>query len=387
MSSDIAAGRSSRRIMVIAAAALAVAMMLAVPIFVAADSDADFTADEAGYRIDTTDPTDDDLASVGLTSRAAAILGAISSNMDLFDQDTLGTPVVTADSLKVTSAEGDKIESEKSKGFYVEEVSAENVKITFTVAAAGTLMDPDTSSLDEKELAAYNAIKEYLGNALSPGDTFTITGKINESEALSGESSYKMLDGSKCIRSGSTMSVYAVQNTSLTLTLKQGEVEKSITFNSDIKGTSTGESKYEFQGDVIQVGTKYTVKNSVSFSIKGDSYYTVGDKDYSLYTEPKAEPDEEMTVESYDIDEQSSVTVSTYLKTKIAGLPASTDKVKVDKTYSGAESAFDDVMMDAVGKDLLKLLLIIGGVILGVIVLIIILVIVLLHMRKKKRQQ
>lgn len=56
MSFDIAAGKNSRRIMVIAAAALAVAMMLAVPIFVAADSDADFTNDEAGYCIDATDP-------------------------------------------------------------------------------------------------------------------------------------------------------------------------------------------------------------------------------------------------------------------------------------------------------------------------------------------
>ena len=91
--------------------------------------------------------------------------------------------------------------------------------------------------------------------------------------------------------------------------------------------------------------------------------------------------------DKYEFDDITEYIAAKRDKAKIDALPASTDTVKVDKTYDSAESAFDDVMMDAVGKDVLKLLLIIGGVILGVIVLIIILVIVLLHMRKKKRQQ
>ncbi len=385
MSYDRAAGRSSRRIMVIAAAALAVAMMLAVPVFVAADSYADLTTDEAGFSVEATDPSDADLASVGLPSRADTILDTLS-NMDLFNHATLGSPTVTAESLKVVAASGQKIESDKTKAIVVDNVNAKNVKIVFTVAAAGTLMDPDTSTLDEKEMAAYNAIKAYLGNDLAAGDTVTITGDIDSNTAFDIEVPYKMLDGNKCISTGSKISTYAVYDVSLTLTLKHEGAEKSITYKSDLKGMITSEYEYEFQGDTIQVGTEYTVKNSVSDAVKGDAYYTVGDNDYSLYSETKANPDRHDTVESYDIDDQASVVVSPSLKTQIAGLPASTDVVKVDKTYGGAESAFDDVVMDAIGKDILKLLLIIGGVILGVIVLIIILIIVLLHRRKKKRQ-
>ena len=196
-----------------------------------------------------------------------------------------------------------------------------------------------------------------------------------------------MLDGNKCIRTGETMTSYGVEDTSLTATLKHADTEKKVSYTSDIKGTSSSEDKYEFASDPIVVGTKYTVKNTVSTSIKGDAYYTVDGKDYSMYSDPTPVPEKQRTVTEYDIDDQSSVNIPSSYKAKIDALPASTDTVKVDKTYDSAESAFDDVMMDAVGKDVLKLLLIIGGVILGVIVLIIILVIVLLHMRKKKRQQ
>ena len=386
MSSDIAAGRSSRRIMVVAAAALAVAMMLAVPIFVAADSDADFTKDEAGYRIEATNPTDADLMSVGLGNRTSLILDAISG-MNLFNDSILGVPTVTSDSFKVLNASGYKIESDKGKSLYASEVSAENVKITFTAVASGELMMSDTSDLSEKQKAAYDALKAYLGNEISAGDTITLTGTVKMREAFEIDVPYKMLDGNKCIRTGETMTSYGVEDTSLTATLKHADTEKKVSYTSDIKGTSSSEDKYEFASDPIVVGTKYTVKNTVSTSIKGDAYYTVDGKDYSMYSDPTPVPEKQRTVTEYDIDDQSSVNIPSSYKAKIDALPASTDTVKVDKTYDSAESAFDDVMMDAVGKDVLKLLLIIGGVILGVIVLIIILVIVLLHMRTKKRQQ
>ena len=386
MSSDIAAGRSSRRIMVVAAAALAVAMMLAVPIFVAADSDADFTKDEAGYRIEATNATDADLMAFGLGSKTTLILNAIEE-MNLFNDFILGAPTVTSDSLKVLNATGMKVESEKVKSFIVFEVSAENVKIVFTAVASGELMMSDTSDLNEKQKAAYDALKAYLGNEISAGDTITLTGTVKVRSASEMDDSYKLLDGNKCIESDSTRTSYGVQDISLTATLKHAGTEKEVKYTSDARGSNTREDKCEFEGDNIAVGTKYTVKDTVSTTMKGDVYYTVDGKDYSMYSDPTPIPEKQGTVTESDIGNQSDVVIPASLKTKIDALPASTDTVKVDKTYDSAQSAFDDVMMDAVGKDVLKLLLIIGGVILGVIVLIIILVIVLLHMRKKKRQQ
>ena len=372
--------------MVVAAAVLAVAMMLAVPIFVAADSDADFTNDEAGYSIEATNATDAELMAFGLGSKTTLILEAIEG-MNLFNDSILGAPTVTSDSLKVLNATGCKIESEKVKSFFVLEVSAENVKIVFTATASGNLMMSDTSDLSENEKAAYDALKAYLGNEISAGDTITLTGTVKMRSASEMASSYKMLDGNKCIESDSTMNSYGVMDTSLTATLKHADTEKTVKYTADARGSNTREDKCEFEGDNIAVGTKYTVKDTVSSTIKGDAYYTVEGKDYSMYSDLTPAPEEQRTVTEDDINDQSNVVIPASLKTKIDTLPASTDTVKVDKTYDSAQSAFDDVMMDAVGKDVLKLLLIIGGVILGVIVLIIILVIVLLHMRKKKRQQ
>ena len=52
MSGDIIKGKTSRKIMTVMAAVVAVAMMLAVPIFVAVDSDADLSNYDDGYNIE-----------------------------------------------------------------------------------------------------------------------------------------------------------------------------------------------------------------------------------------------------------------------------------------------------------------------------------------------
>lgn len=384
MSADIAAGPRSRRIMIIAAAALAVAMMLAVPFFVAVDSDADFTKDEAGYCVDAKDPTDAQLLSLGDFSRSYVICQSIEEQLDMFNGAALGAPTATAETLNFLKAEGQKIESDKASGFTVGEISAEKVVITYTAVSAGTLMNPDTTSLNDKEKAAYNAIKAYLGNEVAIGDTMTVTGTIKLREAINFETPYKMLDGGKCVIAGATISVYGISDTDLTFTFKHAGAENSIRYVSDAKGMEAEEYKYEYEGDTIQVGTKYVVKNTVETSFKGDSYFTVNGKDYSLYVENEPADDREETVSSYDIFDQSSVTVSESLKTRISNLPPSADNMTVDKTYSAAESAFDDVVMDAIGKDILKLLLIIGGVILAVILIVIVLIVVLLLKRKKR---
>ena len=141
---------------------------------------------------------------------------------------------------------------------------------------------------------------------------------------------------------------------------------------------------YEFQGD-IQVGSKYTVKNILSDSHTGDEYFTVDGKDYNLDHDTSPTPDYERTVTAGDIVPQSSVVIEQSLKDKIAALPSSSDNMTVDKTYSAAESAFDDVVEDAIGDSLMKLLLIIGGAILGFIVLVVVIVIVVVVIVRKKK--
>ncbi len=385
MSSDTAAGRSSRRILVIAAAVFAAAVMLAVPVFAAADTYADLTKDEAGFCVKATDPTDAQLASAGLTSRSYMIVSVIDAQLQIFNDAVLGVPVADAESLKITEAEGDKVNSDSTEMFELREVFAEKAVITYTATSNGELIDPDTSYMNDKTKEAAAAVKAYLGNDVSVGDTVTITGTINSRASQGYEFPYRMLDGDKCIMSGITFTEYFVQDIDVTITLKHAGTEKSVKYVSDAKGTFGGEAKYEFQGDTVEVGTKYTVKSSVTSSYKGDAYYTVDGKDYSVIEGPTVTPDHEETVLPEDIVAQSSVAVSPLLKAEIASLPQSTDNMTVDKTYEGAESVYDDLILDAVGDDLMKLLLIIGGVILGIIVLVIVIVIVVVVVLRKKK--
>lgn len=67
-------GRISRKIPTIAAAVFAVALMIAVPVLSAVDTDADFTKDEAGYSIKLDNPSDEQMANVGLNKFLPSLL-------------------------------------------------------------------------------------------------------------------------------------------------------------------------------------------------------------------------------------------------------------------------------------------------------------------------
>ena len=386
MSSDTAAGRSSRRILVIAASILMAAMMLAVPVFAAVDTDADLVNDEVGYCVTIDNPTDAQLASIGVGNRSNAIISPIEGPMEIFNTGIFAAPAADAESLKVLMSEAQKITSDSDTSYIVSETSAEKAVITIDANFDGALIDPDIDdpSFTDEQRAAANAIKDYLGNEVSAGDRVTITGTLKQRMAISLEVPYKMLDDGKCISSGYIMTAYAVQDIDVTITLKHAGTEKSISLYSNVKGMGADEDRYEFQGD-IQVGSKYTVKNILSDSHTGDEYFTVDGKDYNLDHDTSPTPDYERTVTAGDIVPQSSVVIEQSLKDKIAALPSSSDNMTVDKTYSAAESAFDDVVEDAIGDSLMKLLLIIGGAILGFIVLIVVVVIVVVVIVRKKK--
>ena len=59
--------------------------------------------------------------------------------------------------------------------------------------------------------------------------------------------------------------------------------------------------------------------------------------------------------------------------------------IAVDKTYDAAETVFGEVVLDALGDDILKIIIIAIVVFVIVVALIVILIVVLIH-RKKKRQ-
>lgn len=389
MSGDIIKGRTSRKIMTVMAAVVAVAMMLAVPIFVAVDSDAAFTNDNAGYNITFTNPTEAQLAEIG-TDKASSLLGVLESEMEIFNTaGVFGAPTATADSFEMTKARGEKVTDDSTVSIYVTNLKATNVKITMNIVSNGKLIDPDQSGWTDAQKKAADAIAAYIGNDVVNGDKVEITGRISTEVATQIESTYKHLDGNKCIISKTAISAFGVEDTDLTLKMIRTDgTTKEISLISNGKGTGSEEATYDYKDETIAVGTKYDVHFSVTDATSGDVYYKVNGTDYSLKTEETVPADEKgLTVESENIHPDSFALLGVEsLRVSMALLPQSEEGMKVDKTYDAAQSAFDTVVMDSVGNDLLKLILIIGGVILGIIVLIIILIIVLVVLKKKKKQ-
>ena len=374
------------KILTVMAAVVAVAMMLAVPVFTAVDTDAAFTNDKAGYSVVLTDPSDAELTSLGL-DKAEMLLDGLGSGMQIFDTSLYGEPTVTADSFGATTAQGQKITDDSRIYTTVSNVEGKNVKITLTALAAGKLISSSTTEWSDEMKTAASKIAEYIGPNINIGDKIEITGKIREETAYQMETEYKLLDGNKCIIDKAEITTYGFDDTDVTLkvTFASDGSSKEIQYRSTVKGTAVSKNMYEYKDEDIKVGTKYETKWTVDTAFSGDTYFKVDGKDYTLVSDDVVPAPGEGTVTEYDFIDQSLMVVSPFLKEEIENLPESSDGVSVDKTYSGLESAYDGVIMDAVGNDILKTILIIVGVVIGVIVLIVILIIVLIVLKKKKK--
>jgi len=381
MSGDIRTGRKVRKIMTVASAVFAVAMMLAVPFVVTVDTDADFTKDEQGYCVTFTNPTE---AQMPASEKAELVWSSLIKELRIFNTEIFNDITVSDDPIKIKNAKGMKIESDSMTEISDFEVSADKITITIRAMADGTLISPYVDMMSQVFKDAAEAVKGVMGDEVSAGETLKVTGSMNVREAQQDKMTYILLDGDKCVVSKSESSVYYVKDMDLTVSFKHGSgEEKTIKLSSDFKGMYGIDQKREYETTPIEVGTKYTTKNSVStLNLRGDTYFTADGKNYTTVNTPESLPEGHGTVSK--LIDQAKINTDE-VKEEIAALPAAADNLSVDKTYGGAQSAFDNVVMDAVGKDILKIALIIGAVVLGIIVLIVILVVVLI-VKKKKRQ-
>lgn len=383
MSDDIRTGRKARKILTVMAAVFAVAMMLAVPLVVAVDSEAEFVKDEQGYCVNYTNPTP---AQMPATVKTEVIMEALLSDLIIFNTGIFEDIAVSDDPITIKIARGEKIESDTTKLISEFEIYADKITITITATEDGDLIDPTIDTMPKVFKDAAEAIKSVMKNEVTTGDVVKITGSLNVKMAAEEDTKYNFLNDNFCVKGKVTTTAYFVNNYDLTVSFKHGsDEEKSVKLFSDLKGMYADEETYEYETTPIEIGTKYTIKDTVSsFNVKGDTHYTVKDKEYTIISSPEPDPEVHDVVKVGDLVTESSINTDE-IKTEIAGLPDPADNVTVDKTYGGAQSAFDGVVMDAVGKDILKIVLIVGAVILGIIVLIVILIIVLI-VRKKKRQ-
>ena len=375
-------GRISRKILTIAAAVFAAALMIAVPVLSAVDTDADFTKDEAGYSIKLDNPSDEQMAKVGL-NKFYTITSALWEDADIFNDAVVEVTKQKADTYSYTIAEGQKVLSDEKLDQLAYKLDAGGFEMVLTAKANGLVFNEDALFMSAKLKAAVKALNEYFGE-VKTGDTISIVGDVKDEYAMVSSSEYLLLDDGKCVYSKVVTSGYYVQN--IGLEIEHGRdhfVQKKVRYDSDFKGVTAGEANIKYDESPVKVGTTYTVTYSTSMTYSGDTYFTIDGNKYSLVPEPHQEPEEKGTVT--ELKEQSSVGISSDLKPKIDSLPASEDGMTIEKTYSSAESVVDGVMMDAVGKDILKIILIVVAAAVITLLVIIVLVVILVK-RKKKRQ-
>ena len=380
MSEGIAKGRHSRRILTVAAAVFAVALMLAAPLFAAADTEADFPETEIGYSSDLTNPTDATLEKFFLSQRGL-FASALVPEMEVFNPIIIDGPVVTVDSFTAKVAEGQKIDSKSKTEIQVYNVSAESVEVVYTFDGSGTLIRSNISEYSESYQLAAQKIADYFGANVENGDKLVVTGTVKDEDAMEFRDEYQMVDDANCVIKRSVITWYEVADVDVTIKLVKGTTEKTIQARSTIKGFFDSAYNYEYSSETITSDTDYTARNVRTQTYTGETYYTVDGVQYNVTDDFTPAGDRTGKAK---ILAQSSIVIDDWIKNRVAGLPAPSEGVSVTKTYESANDAFGTVVMDAVGNDIMKILLIGVGVFIGIVLLIAI-IIVILVVRKSRR--
>lgn len=384
MSKDMIKGLRSRKILTILAAALAVALMLTVPLFAAVDTDADFTPADAGYTAKVDDATNAELYTLTGYIKSGILLFTVEDAMSLFNQTILDEPVASDDPVNYKGGCGEKITKDNKTDLNFEEVTAEKVKITISVATNGDLINPDTATASADVKAAANAIKAYLGEEVTTADSIEITGRIRQRVAVENSETYNLLDDNKCALKQRTETKFFVNDIELELKLIKTTETLSIKLIFNAKGMTASDWNYEYTPTPIAPGSTFVAKNTVTNVYSGDLHFEVDGSNYALDLDEKKQDDQSGPAVIFP---QSDVVISPELELRIATLPSNPpDNMTLEKTYASVDSAVSDIVMEAVGDDILKIILTVVGIVIGVLVLIIVLIIILIIVKKKKKR-
>ena len=390
MSTDIGAGKSSRKILTIVAAVLAVALMVAAPLITAVDTDAAFTPTDAGFLISSENPTDAEIFTYSGETRGGIYIDDNSTKvfLKIFNVgpgSIFGEPTVTQDKLTTKYGEGSQIESDTVRSKMVDEMTAENVTMVFTATDSGELIPDGYEYLINYKDAA-DAIREFLGNSVSAGDTLTVKGSLKSRYATQSIVHYAAVDDTKSVVKDQADSFYYVYGVDVTIELKHGSnAAKTINFHSDKKYLLERDYNVDYKGKAysdLQPGDMCRFVNDIDRYLfeSGGSHFTVNGKDYGI--EHTAFPP--TTVDQpVDIITDSTMNLDT-LKAIIALIPASSGNVTVDKTYEALDKEMSAIASDVALDDILKFVLIGAAVVIGIFVIVILIIVIIIVKKKKK---
>lgn len=383
------------KIMTVMTAMFAVAIMLAVPILTAVDTDAAFEKGEAGLCKTLNNPTNAEVSKymVG-TSRADVVTEDIGTSlfMCLFRVNTalFDEPTATVATLNIKDYMGVEIGDDWTDMLSGREVTAESVSIEYTATGSGELLDASYDNEFSNYKDAYDAIKAYFGDSVSIDDKLTVTGTIKSRHAFKDTTNFAAVDDTKNVMKDEKQVHFILYDTDVSIAFTHGGETKTISFRSNQSFEFTRTTSVDYKGKAytdLTASDKCDISYLDSYDYEaGSTYYKVNGTDCKVKDEmtPLA-PEENQPVEFITNNEIQSELNG--MKLIVNNNPASSGNVTVDKTYDAAKSAYSALGAEVMIDDLL---LIIVAVVIGVVILILLLVaaiVIVVIVKKKKKNQ
>ena len=382
------------KIMTVMTAVFAVAVMLAVPILTAVDTDAAFDKGEAGLCISAENPTDAELVEYGFNERDTLLTYnagfKLFAKIFLFAYGPFNVPTATSETFTIKDYEGIEIGEDSGRFITGYETSAEKVTIEYTAIAAGELLDSDYDSEYSDYYEAYKAVKAYFGNDVSIGDKVTFTGTIKAKHAVKDTTNFASVDGTKYVAKDSKADNYYLYDIDVSIVFTHGGESKTISFYSNQSYECVRATDIDYKGKAyadLKDGDKcdMTYKDTYTYE-SGSSYYKVDDEKYKIKNEMvPVSPEKNQPVEFFTNAEMQ--TELNGVKLMIKNCPDSSGSVTVDKTYDGVKSAYSALGAEVMVDDLLLTIVLIGVGVGALILILVVVIIIVLVVKKKKQNQ
>ena len=389
MSDNSRTGAFSRGPKTVLAAVFIIAMMLAVPVMVAPQSDAAITEGEAGYSVKMVNPTDSELTKFSV-SKADDIAASADFVMSIFDMEPYseGGPTVTATSYTTSWAQGIELGSDYAKQIEASCVKAEGVTMTYTAIGNGNLLNDEYFYADDFK-AIVQAVRVYFGDEVNIGDVLKVTGKVSSETSKKTRVNLATVSDGVYVNKDSEHVRYLLADTDVTIEFTHNGNTKSITATADFKLMLERNATFDYHGAAYSSLTD-TSPCTVKFDpdryseTSGDVTFKVSGENYSAEYLLLPPHDQETTA---DLRSETDINaLLTDARNVAAAIPAGTDNVTVGREYSDAESAYNEVAADVLKDDLMKIILIVLGVVFGLILLIVVVIVVIVVMRNKKKR-
>ncbi len=342
-----------------AAVLFAVAVLTVLPLSLSSDSEA-LTEAEAGYVIDIGgDASDSEIAAVGL-SKEAFLQSAVAMACEPFETDWIKgsdtTSVSSIDSFDYRTASAERIHDDTFTEENLLDVTYTGFRIIYTFEDK---CDMFLDQLNENQRAAAIAIYEKFGvSEFSKGDTVEFTGDYRLRYASESSTVYGNVDGSHSVVTDIHVRTYQYLKYDITAKLERSEGNNRISVEFEGSGYTDTEtdttSIYAVPLEDLSEGEQYALHDDNSVN-KADTSaeIVISKKTYDVTNKPTSGEEDYNDTVVFLTTEDIAPDISIPTAEPSAN-------VSIDKTYSAASDAYDELVEELTDEDGIPWILYVG---------------------------